>query len=166
MKISYLCLALLLGCNTTKRIEKKLNKFNLVHPETVAKFTRDTYPCIVTSNDTINTIDTTYEFIKVDCPTLEVPRNEGEILLPSKPDGTIINKTRVIKVAIPQHTTTITKLIKDSAEVKVLAVENEKCKEENERKSKVIEGKSRWIIWLIIALASSTILNILLIKKK
>ena len=158
-----MALVLCLGsCNTTKRIEKKLNKFNLVHPETIAKFARDNYPCIVTSNDTISTIDTSYIGVEVDCPTQDtayITQNDTIIV---KGKSSVVKK----QVAIPQHTITITKLIKDSAEVKVLAVENDKCKEENERKSKVIEGKSRWIIWLIIALASSTILNILLIKKK
>lgn len=157
--INYLRLALLLlflgSCNTPHRIAKKLNKFDLAHPEVVAKFTRDKYPCIEKSSDTITKTDTTYVDVEVECPpqdTIVLEKNDT-IIVKGKP--IIIKK----KVPLPQHTITITKLVKDSAEMKVLAVENKNCKDD-------VERKWHWIKWLFVLLVCSLILNAILISRK
>jgi hypothetical protein len=157
--IKYLCLALVLlclgSCNTPHRIAKKLNKFDLVHPEVVAKFTRDKYPCIDKPIDTITKIDTAYIDVEVECPpqdTFVIEKNDT-IIVKGKP--TIIKK----KVSLPQHTITITKLVKDSAEIKVLAVENKNCIDE-------VKRKWLWIQWLFVLLVCSLILNAILLSRK
>ena len=157
--INYLRLALLLvclgSCNTPHRIAKKLNKFDLAHPEVVSKFARDKYPCIEKPNDTITKIDTAYVNVEVECPpqdTLVIEKNDT-IVVKGKP--IIVKK----KVALPQHTITITKLVKDSAEMKVLAVENSNCKDE-------VEKKWNWIKWLFVALVCSLILNAILLSRR
>ena len=153
----YLLLALVcLGsCNTSKHIEKKLNKFDLAHPEVVAKFTRDKYPCIDKPIDTITKIDTAYVDVQVECPpqdTLVVTKNDT---IRVKGKSIIVKK----KVPLPQQTITITKLVKDSAEIKVLAVENKNCNDE-------LQSKWKWIQWLFLALVISLILNVILISRK
>lgn len=157
--INYLRLALLLvclgSCNTPHKIVKKLNKFDLAHPEVVAKFTRDKYPCIEKSSDTITKIDTTYVDMDIECPpqdTFIIKKNDT---ITVKGKSVIVKK----KVAIPQQTITITKLIKDSAEMKILAVENRNCRDE-------VEKKWNWIKWLFVILVCSLILNAILISRK
>jgi len=150
-----LVFTLLSGCNTPHRIAKKLNKFDLSHPEVVAKFTRDKYPCIEKPNDTITKIDTTYIDVEVECPpqdTFVIEKNDT-IIVKGKP--TIIKK----KVLLPQHTKTITKLVRDSAEMKVLAVENKNCKDD-------VERKWHWIKWLFVILVCSLILNAILLSRR
>jgi len=153
----YLLLALVcLGsCNTPKHIEKKLNKFDLAHPEVVAKFTRDKYPCIDKPIDTITKIDTAYVDVEVECPPQETT-------YVSKIDTLVVKgKSVVIKnrVPLPQHTITITKLVKDSAEIKVLAIENKNCNDD-------VQRKWQWIKWLFLALVISLIVNVILISRK
>jgi hypothetical protein len=67
---------------------------------------------------------------------------------------------------------TITKLVRDSAEVKSCELEvirlNEKCKEltlQNVKLQNKVTAKNRWIMWLIIALLCSILCNVILIKK-
>lgn len=155
----YLCLALVLiclgSCNTPKRIAKKLNKFDLAHPEVVAKFARDKYPCIDNAIDTITKIDTTYVDVEVECPPTDTFLVEKKDTILVKGKSVIVKK----KVALPQHTITITKLIKDSAEIKVLAVENKNCKDE-------VEKKWHWIQWLFVILVCSLILNAILLSRR
>ena len=156
LRLALLTLLVCMGsCNTPHRIMKKLNKFDLAHPETVAKFTRDKYPCIEKSNDTIFKTDTSYVDVEVECPPQDT-------LLIEKKDTIIVKGKSVIvkkKVALPQHTITITKLIKDSAEIKILAVENQNCKDD-------VEKKWHWIKWLFVILVCSLILNAILLSRK
>ena len=150
-----LVFALVSGCNTSHRIAKKLNKFNLEHPEVVAGFCRDNFPCIEKSNDTIIKTDTAYVDVEVECPpqdTFIIKKNDT-IRVEGK--SIIVKK----KVPLPQHTITITKVIKDSAEIKVLAVENQNCKDE-------VERKWQWIKWLFVILVCSLILNTILLSRR
>lgn len=155
----YLRLALLLiclgSCNTPHRIAKKLNKFDLAHPEVVAKFTRDKYPCIEKPNDTITKIDTTYIDVEVECPPQDtfIIEKKDTIIVKGKP--IIVKK----KVPLPQQTITITKLVKDSAEIKILAVENKNCSDE-------VKRKWNWIKWLFVLLVCSLILNAILLSRR
>ena len=63
------------------------------------------------------------------------------------------------RVPLPQQTITITKLVKDSAEIKALAVENKNCNDD-------VQRKWQWIKWLFLALVISLILNVILISRK
>lgn len=150
-----LVFSLLSACNTPHRIAKKLNKFDLAHPEVVAKFTRDKYPCIEKPIDTITKIDTTYVDVEIECPSTDtfIIRKNDTIHVEGK--SVIVKKN----VPLPQHTITITKLVKDSAEVKVLAVENKKCANE-------LEKKWQWIKWLFVILVCSLILNAILLSRR
>ena len=74
---------------------KGLKKANYKHPEVVAEFTRQLFPCINVRVDTLIKVDTSYEFIEIACPDVQ-----NDI------DTTIITKHNPIKyitkrVAIP-----------------------------------------------------------------
>lgn len=150
-----LVVSILVACNTPHRIAKKLNKFDLVHPEVVSKFARDKYPCIEKPVDTITKVDTAYIDVEVECPPTDtlIIRKNDTIRVEGK--SIIIKKN----VALPQHTITITKLVKDSAEIKALAVENKNCSDE-------VKTKWKWIQWLFVLLVCSLILNVILISRK
>ena len=152
-----LVFALISGCNTPHRIAKKLNKFDLAHPEIVSKFARDKYPCIDKPIDTITKIDTSYVNVEVECPpqdTIYIDKLKRDTII-VKGKSVIIKK----KVPLPQQTITITKLVKDSAEIKALATENTNCKNN-------VERKWQWIKWLFVLLVCSLILNAILLSRR
>jgi hypothetical protein len=86
------------------------------------------------------------------------------------------NKTQIIKgpavVVTEYKTNTITKSVKDSAEIKLCELEviklNQKCKEltlQNVKLENKVTAKNRWIMWLIIALLVTIMCNIIQLKK-
>jgi hypothetical protein len=160
--MKYLILALTtittLSCNPSK----KLDKLNRKHPELLANFCRDTFPCVTTKIDTIKEIE--YEFITVECPGYE-PK-----------DTIVITRDKIIKgsavIKYEKKTNTIIKTIKDSAEIRACELElkavNKKLIESTALNTKLqnkLTGRNSAIMWLIIALLCSIIINILLIKK-
>ena len=147
-------LILLISCNPSR----KLDKLNKKHPELLANFCRDTFPCVTSKVDTVTYIE--YDFVEVQCPGLESAKKDTIWLTK--------NKTNIIKgpavVVTEYKTNTITKLVKDSAEIKSCELEvirlNEKCKEitsQNVKLQNKVTTKNRWIMWLIIAVLSMII---------
>jgi hypothetical protein len=147
-----------LSCNPSK----KLDKLNRKHPELLANFCRDTFPCIISKVDTIKEIQ--YEFITVECPGYD-----------SK-DTIVITRDKIIKgsavIKYEKKTNTIIKTIKDSAEIRACKLElnavNKKLIESialNTKLQNKVTGRNSAIMWLIIALLCSIIINITLIKK-
>lgn len=143
-----------LSCNPSR----KLDKLNKKHPELLANFCKDTFPCVTTKVDTLTNIE--YEFIEVQCPGYENVKNDTFWVTK--------NKTNFIKgpavVVTEHHTNTITKLVKDSAAIRSCELEvirlNEKCKElslQNVKLQNKVKSKNHWIMWLIIALLSMII---------
>jgi hypothetical protein len=160
--MKYLILALttitILSCNPSK----KLDKINKKHPELLANFCRDTFPCIISKVDTIKEIE--YEFITVECPGYD-----------SK-DTIVITRNKIIKgsavIKYEKKTNTIIKTIKDSAQIRACELElkavNKKLIESNALNNKLqnkITAKNRWISWLIIVFLCAIIGNILQLKK-
>ena len=101
-----------MSCMTTEKAEKKLNKIYNKKPVAVADFARTKFPCITTSVDTL--FDTAYDFIEVQCP--EQAAGKIDTLYITK-SGSIKVLTKQKIVALPQKTVTITKYIKDSADI-------------------------------------------------
>ena len=160
--MKYLTLLLIaittLSCNPSK----KLDKLNAKHPELLAKFCRDTFPCVLSKVDTITNFDTNY--ITIECPDYKVK------------DTILITRDKIIKgsaiLKYVNKTNTIIKTIKDSAEIRACKLElnsvNKKLIESTALNTKLqnkITGRNSAIMWLIIALLCSIIINILLIKK-
>jgi predicted nucleic acid-binding Zn ribbon protein len=151
-----------LSCNPSR----KLDKLNEKHPELLAKFCKDTFPCVNSKIDTITNVE--YDFIELQCPGYE-PGNIDTIWLTH-------NKTQFVTgptiVASEYKINTITKTIKDSAAIRSCELElitcNNKCNdllEQNRKLQNKVTAKNRWIMWLIIALLLSIIGNILQFKK-
>jgi hypothetical protein len=164
--MKYLILALTtittLSCNPSK----KLDKLNKKHPELLANFCRDTFPCIISKVDTITSFDTIYTEIKY---------NDYEGVI--KDTIWITNfKTKIIDkpvvIAYKNAIKYISKTIKDSAEIRACELElidvNKKLIQSNALNNKLhnkVTAKNRWISWLIILVLSAIIGNILQLKK-
>jgi hypothetical protein len=164
--MKYLILALTtittLSCNPSK----KLDNLNRKHPELLANFCRDTFPCIISKVDTITSFDTIYTEIKY---------NDYEGVI--KDTIWITNfKTKIINkpvvIAYKNAIKYISKTIKDSAEIRACELElidvNKKLNESNALNNKLhnkVTAKNRWISWLIIAVLCAIIGNILQLKK-
>jgi hypothetical protein len=164
--MKYLILALMtittLSCNPSK----KLDKLNKKHPELLANFCRDSFPCVISKVDTITSFDTIYTDIKY---------NDYEGVI--KDTIWITNfKTKIIDkpvvIAYKNAIKYITKTIKDSAEIRACELElksvNKKLNESNELNTKLqnkVTAKNRFITWLIIAVLCAIIGNILQLKK-
>ena len=151
-----------LSCNPSK----KLDKLNAKHPELLAKFCMDTFPCVTSKIDTVTKVE--YDFVEIQCPGVEDYHIDTVWL-----DN---NKTQIIDrptVIVRQNkTNTIIKTIKDSAAIRLCELElialNTKCKEitsQNVKLQNKVTAKNRWITWLIIALLCSILCNVILIKK-
>jgi len=158
--MKYLILALttiaIWSCNPSK----KLDKLNAKHPELLAKFCRDTFPCVLSKVDTITSFDTNY--ITIECPGYEAK----DTLLITK----YLKGSAVLKYL--DKTNTIIKTIKDSAEIRACELElksvNKKLNESKELNTKLqnkVTAKNRFITWLIIAVLCAIIGNILQLKK-
>ena len=164
--MKYLILLLIavttLSCNPSK----KLDKLNKKHPELLANFCRDTFPCVTSKVDTVINIE--YEFVEIQCPGYDNVKKDTIWLTK--------NKTQLITgpavVVTQHHTNTITKIVRDSAEIKSCKLElitcNNKCKnllEQNNKLKNKVTAKNRWILWLIITLLSAIIGNLIQLKK-
>ena len=132
----YLILLLLIAVTTWScNPSRKLDKLNKKHPELLANFCKDTFPCVTTKVDTLTNIE--YEFVEIQCPGYENVKKDT-IWITN-------NKTNFIKgpavVVTKNHTNTITKLVKDSAafvscELELIAL-NKKCNYGNTYKNKI-----------------------------
>ena len=150
------------SCNPSK----KLDKLNAKHPELLAKFCRDTFPCVTSKVDTFTSFDTNY--VTINCSDYDSAFVDTIWLTHSKTQ--LIKGEAVLQVLT--KTNTITKTIRDSAQIKSCELEliavNEKCKEltsQNVKLQNKITAKNRWITWLIIAFLCAIIGNLIQLKK-
>jgi hypothetical protein len=167
MKYKILFLALLIGCNTSKMAEKKIHSAYKHHPEVVAKFLNDSLPCVTTKIDTI--VSTELEYITLKCPNYNYDSAMVDTIWLTH------SKTQVIEgvgvVVTEQRTNTIQKSIKDSAEIKKYQLQLKSCdeelnktKDENKKLTKKVDAKNKWLMWLVIALLISIIVNLIQYK--
>lgn len=160
--IPVLMMVMILSCNPSK----KLDKLNEKHPELLANFCKDSFPCVISKVDTITSFDTVYTAIKIN-EYEEIPKDTIWFV---KNKTTLINRPVIIGTKYPVKT--IVKVIKDSAELTSIRFELTKCNEEsnkliteNNKLQNKITAKNRWIMWLIIALLCSILCNILQLRK-
>jgi hypothetical protein len=153
---------MILSCNPSK----KLDKLNEKHPELLANFCKDSFPCVISKVDTITSFDTVYTAIKIN-EYEEIPKDTIWLV---KNKITLINRPVIIASKYPVKT--IVKVVKDSAELTALRFELIKCNEESNKliteKNKLqnkVSTKNRWLMWLIILFLCLIIGNILQLKK-
>ena len=150
------------SCNPSR----KLDKLNAKHPELLAKFCRDTFPCVTSKVDTFTSFDTNYVTIK--CPDYDSAFVDTIWLTHSKTQ--LIKGDAVLQVLT--KTNTVTKIIRDSAQIRSCELElltcNSKCNDllqQNTKLQNKVTAKNRWLMWLIIAILCSILCNVILIKK-
>ena len=162
MKYLIPVLILLISCNPSR----KLDKLNAKHPELLAKFCMDTFPCVTSKIDTVTRVE--YDFLEIQCPGVE-DYHIDTVWLNNNKNKTI--KGPAVLVTQKQYNT-ITKVIKDSAAIRSCELEliscNNKCNdllEQNRKLQNKVTTKNRWIMWLIIAFLLSIIGNLIQLKK-
>jgi hypothetical protein len=162
----YLILLLIAVTTWSCNPSRKLDNLNKKHPELLANFCKDTFPCVTTKVDTLTKIE--YDFVEIQCPGVEDYHIDTVWL-----DN---NKTQIIDgptVIVRQNkTNTIIKVIKDSAAIKSCELSvielNKKLDEVNEKNRKLenkVTAKNRSLMWLIIALLVTIMGNIIQLKK-
>ena len=152
------------SCNPSK----KLDKLNAKHPELLAKFCRDTFPCVTSKVETFTSFDTNY--VRINCAEYDYDSAFVDTIWLTHSKTQLIEGDAVLQVLT--KTNTITKTIRDSAQIKSYELEllelNKKCKEltsQNVKLQNKITAKNRWIMWLIIALLCSILCNVIQLKK-
>lgn len=168
MKYSVIFLMLLCGCMTSKKAKKSIEKINKGYPELLANYCKDSLPCVTTNVDTFTSYDT--NFVKINCAEYDYDSAFIDTIWLSNSRTQLIEGQAVLQVQT--KTNTITKTIRDSAQIKSCELElialNNKCNElmsNNTKLQNKVSEKNRWLMWLIIALLCSIIVNILLFKK-
>ena len=152
------------SCNPSK----KLDKLNAKHPELLAKFCRDTFPCVTSKVETITSFDTNY--VKVNCAEYDYDSAFVDTIWLTHSKTQLIKGEAVLQVLT--KTNTVTKYIRDSAEIRSCEFElitcNNKCNDllqQNNKLQNKVTAKNRWLMWLIIALLCSILCNVLQLKK-
>lgn len=151
------------SCYSDKAAYQAMIKANDKYPQKVAEFTRLYYPCISRDTDILH--DTSYDFIEVACPPNIVTDVDTIFIEKFKYQTKIINQP-ARTVAVPTITKIINKYIRDSAEINLLEYRLEQCTIDNINYQRKYDNKSDWIKWLLIILASSLIINTLLLYNK
>jgi hypothetical protein len=166
--MKYLTLALITMAIWSCNPSAKLDKLNAKHPELLAKFCRDTFPCVTSKVETFTSFDTNY--IKINCAEYDYDSAFIDTIWLTHSRTQLIDKP--VYIATRSETKTIVKTIRDSAEIRSCELEliavNKKCNELTAQNTKLhnkVTAKNRWLMWLIIALLCSIIVNFLVLKK-
>jgi hypothetical protein len=138
--------------------EKKIHSAYKHHPEVVAKFLNDSLPCVTTRIDTI--VSTELEYITLKCPDWFDMPMDTQWLTSSRTQ--LIEGSKV--VAYEKKYITIEKTIKDSAEAMKYKLQLNKAMSDNEKLTKKVDTKNKWLMWLVIALLISIIVNLIQFK--
>jgi hypothetical protein len=146
----------------------KLDKLNAKHPELLAKFCRDTFPCVTSKVETFTSFDTNY--VRINCAEYNYDSAFVDTIWLTHSKTQLIKGDAVLEVLT--KTNTIIKTIRDSAEIRSCELElisvNNKCNDllqQNNKLQNKVTAKNRWLMWLIIALLCSILCNVILIKK-
>ena len=166
------------SCNPSKQAAKKIRKAYQLAPGQVAEFCALQYPAQVKDGDTVVKIE--YDFIEVECPPVEKP----EWILKKDSNGTISkqgvitykksNKRGIVridttptKIMVKTQIVTkyVTKYVKDSAQIASISSQLKECEEGSKEVRKSLDKKNSALLWVIIALALSSIINIIQFRR-
>jgi len=166
--MKYLTLALITMAIWSCNPSKKLDKLNAKHPELLAKFCRDTFPCVTSKVETFTSFDTNY--VRINCAEYNYDSAFIDTIWLTHSKTQLIKGDAVLQVLT--KTNTIIKTIRDSAQIRSCELElitcNNKCNDllqQNNKLQNKVTAKNRWLMWLIIALLCSILCNVILIKK-
>lgn len=158
--------AILCGCYSEKKAQKQIDKAVQKRPEVAAESLRKAFPCM-TKVDTIVKIDTGYDFIEIQCPEIPEPVTKVDTIIINK--GTkekVFLPGKIIRVGAPKETITITKLVRDSAEIYLLNKQISDLTKGKLIDNEKIKNRNRWILWLLVALIISILFNIIKFNRK
>jgi hypothetical protein len=151
--LKILMLICLSGCYSP---QKSIQKLERKAPEKLAEYCGKEFP--VTERIKI---DTAYEFFDLECPDelvrIDTVIGKDTIIL------TKFVKTKSVQTKVPTKTVTIT--IKDTASLRIAAIEVQKYKDNADKLSGKLTSTRNWLLWLVVALAISVCLNVILIRK-
>ena len=140
--------------------QKSIQKLERKAPEKLAEYCGKEFPV----KETIK-YDTAYEFIDLVCPDSLVKTDtiigKDTIIITKNSISAKTYKTGIVKV--PIRTITIT--VKDTASLRIAAIEVQKQKDNADRLANKLTSARNVFLWLVVALAISLILNIILIRK-
>ena len=166
--MKYLTLALITMAIWSCNPSAKLDKLNAKHPELLAKFCRDTFPCVTSKVETFTSFDTNY--VRINCAEYNYDSAFVDTIWLTHSKTQLIKGDAVLQVLT--KTNTIIKTIRDSAQIRSCELElitcNNKCNDllqQNNKLQNKVTAKNRWLMWLIIALLCSILCNVILIKK-
>jgi hypothetical protein len=156
--LKILILICLSGCYSP---QKSIQKLERKAPEKLAEYCGKEFPV----RETIK-IDTAYEFFDLVCPDdmvrIDTVIGKDTIVLTKIVKSKSV-KTKSVQTKVPTRTITIT--IKDTASLRIAAIEVQKYKDNAEKLSGKLTSTRNWLLWLVVALAISVCLNVILIRK-
>ena len=145
-------LAVISGCYTEKKAANDIKRADEKHPKVVSDYLAKHYPCEASITKIVH--DTAFDFIEISCP--DVPTMDSgkidTVFIPvhSKPKTIEIIKKKIVR--IPSETITITKLIKDSAEISSYKLKLADLQAKNDGLINNIYKKEKALKWLFISL--------------
>lgn len=141
-------LLLLVGCYTEKKAVKQADKAMKEYPKAINEQFRKEFPCVTTAADTV------YD-IKYHDTIIEVPVTIVDSIV--KHDTSFFNNVIIRNIRVPREVVTITKSIKDSAEIwqcqlllEESTLQKNQLLEEIEKRDNKIGGLKKWKLWLTI----------------
>jgi hypothetical protein len=155
--LKILILICLSGCFNAK---KSIQKLERKAPEKLAEYCGKEFPV----KETIK-IDTAYEFLDLVCPDPLVKTDTiiGKDTIIIKQNSIIAKTYKNGIVKVPIRTITITS--KDTASLKLAAIEIQKQKDNADKLANKLTSTRNWLLLLVVALAISVVLNVILIRR-
>lgn len=152
--LKILMLICLSGCYSP---QKSIQKLERKAPEKLAEYCGKEFPVKETYR-----IDTAYEFLDLVCPD-EVVRVDTVI----GKDTIVLTKFVKSKIVRTKSVQKIKEYItlKDTASLKLAAIEIQKQKDNADKLSGKLTSTRNWLLWLVVALAISVVLNVILIRR-
>ena len=154
--MNYLKILMLICLSGCFNAQKSIQKLERKAPEKLAEYCGKEFPV----KETIK-YDTAYEFLDLVCPD-EVVRIDTVI----GKDTIVLTKfvkSKIVQTKSPIRTITITS--KDTASLRIAAIEIQKQKDNADKLSGKLTSTRNWSLWVVVALAISVCLNVILIRR-
>lgn len=164
--LSLLIAVAIVGCYTPKKATEQTQKALIKYPGVVADVARTAFPCVTTESDTV--ITTQDSLIYIDCPDNTVVTTADytwpdTVVKVVRLPGSV--KTVRVPVTLPVRTITVTNKVEDSAKIFLITAELAKASKEVDRLQGKVERRGKLLLWLVIALAVSVLINYIQFKK-
>lgn len=163
--LAFILVAFLASCYTPSKAKQHTQKALIKYPGVVADIARTAFPCVTVGADTV--ITTQDSLIYIDCPD-----NTVVTATDYTGPGTVVKVVRLpgktvrVPVTLPVRTITVTTKVEDSAKIFLITAELAKASKEVDRLQGKVERRGKLLLWLVIVLVVSLLLNYIQFKKK